>query len=63
MKGPKEWMRATVIMSGLSKDRVIDSVEIATSHHAEAKRAIKPVKDYEVDNVSKKDPSYYCFIY
>ena len=49
------WMdEATVIMSGLSKDRVIDSVEIATSHHAEAKRAIKPVKDYEADNVSKK---------
>ena len=51
---PEGMDEATVIMSGLSKARVIDSVEIATSHHAEAKRAIKPVKDYEADNVSKK---------
>jgi UDP-N-acetylglucosamine 2-epimerase (non-hydrolysing) len=45
---------ATVIMSGLSKTRVLDSVEIATTHNLEAKRAINPVKDYEADNVSKK---------
>ena len=51
---PEGMDEATVIMSGLSKARVIDSVEIATCHHAEAKRAIKPVKDYEADNVSKK---------
>ena len=51
---PEGMDEATVIMSGLSKARVIDSVEIATSHHAEAKRVIKPVKDYEADNVSKK---------
>ena len=51
---PEGMDEATVIMSGLSKARVLDSVEIATSHHAEAKRAIKPVKDYEADNVSKK---------
>ena len=44
----------TVIMSGLSKTRVMDSVEIATSHNSETVRAIKPVKDYEADNVSKK---------
>ena len=51
---PEGMDETTVIMSGLSKVRVIDSVEIATSHHAEAKRTIKPVKDYEADNVSKK---------
>ena len=51
---PEGMDETTVIMSGLSKARVIESVEIATSHHAEATRAIKPVKDYEVDNVSKK---------
>ncbi len=51
---PEGMDETTVIMSGLSKVRVIDSVEIATSHQAEAKRAIKPVKDYEADNVSKK---------
>jgi UDP-N-acetylglucosamine 2-epimerase (non-hydrolysing) len=51
---PEGMDEATVIMSGLSKSRVMDSVEIATSHHAEDKRTIKPVKDYEADNVSKK---------
>lgn len=51
---PEGMDETTVIMSGLSKSRVIDSVEIATSHNSEAIRAIKPVKDYEADNVSKK---------
>jgi len=51
---PEGMDETTVIMSGLSKIRVIDSVEIATSHNAEAGRTIKPVKDYEADNVSKK---------
>ena len=51
---PEGMDETTVIMSGLKKSRVIESVEIATSHNAEVKRAIKPVKDYEADNVSKK---------
>ena len=51
---PEGMDETTVIMSGLRKDRIIDSVEIATSHNAEVDRVIKPVKDYEVDNVSKK---------
>ena len=51
---PEGMDEATVIMSGLNKERVIDSVEIATSHHSRSHRLIKPVKDYEADNVSKK---------
>ena len=51
---PEGMDETTVIMSGLRKDRIIDSVEIATSHNAEVDRVIKPVKDYEADNVSKK---------
>jgi len=51
---PEGMDETTVIMSGLSRSRVLESVEIATIHHAEAIRAIKPVKDYEADNVSKK---------
>ena len=51
---PEGMDETIVIMSGLSKTRVIDSVEIATSHNSETVRAIKPVKDYEADNVSKK---------
>lgn len=51
---PEGMDEATVIMSGLSKARVLDSVKIATTHNLEVKRAIKPVRDYEADNVSKK---------
>ena len=51
---PEGMDETTVIMSGLNKSRVIDAVEVATSHGSLNYRAIKPVKDYEVDNVSKK---------
>lgn len=45
---------SSVIMSGLNYKRVIEAIEIATFHNSQDFRAIKPVKDYEVDNVSKK---------
>ena len=51
---PEGMDETTVLMSGLNKARVIESVKIATMHNAEQERAIKPVKDYEADNVSKK---------
>ena len=51
---PEGMDETTVIMSGLNKNRVIDAVEVATTHNSLNYRAIKPVKDYEVDNVSKK---------
>ena len=40
-------------MSGLNKDRIIESIEVVTKQHRES-RALKIVKDYNVDNVSKK---------
>ena len=51
---PEGMDEATVIMSGLNKSRVLDAVEVSTKHNASNNRVIKPVKDYEVDNVSKK---------
>ena len=51
---PEGMDETTVIMSGLNESRVVESVQIATSHNSEVNRAIKPVKDYEADNVSKK---------
>ena len=51
---PEGMDETTVLMSGLNKERVIDSVEIATRHNAIIDRAIKPVQDYKPDNVSKK---------
>ncbi len=51
---PEGMDETTVIMSGLSKKRVIEAVEVATLHNSDEVRLIKPVKDYEADNVSKK---------
>jgi UDP-N-acetylglucosamine 2-epimerase (non-hydrolysing) len=51
---PEGMDETTVIMSGLNKDRVIHAVDVATTHNSQDVRVIKPVKDYEVDNVSKK---------
>jgi UDP-N-acetylglucosamine 2-epimerase (non-hydrolysing) len=51
---PEGMDETTVIMSGLNKTRVIDAVEVATAHNSQDVRVIKPVKDYEADNVSKK---------
>ncbi|MDB9924134.1 UDP-N-acetylglucosamine 2-epimerase (non-hydrolyzing) [Planktomarina sp.] len=51
---PEGMDEATVIMSGLNKTRIIEAVDIATQHNSQANRVIKPVKDYEADNVSKK---------
>ena len=45
---------SSVIMSGLNKIRVMHAVEVATAHNLNDVRVIKPVHDYEVDNVSKK---------
>jgi len=51
---PEGMDETTVIMSGLNKTRVIDAVEVATAHNSQDIRVIRPVKDYEADNVSKK---------
>ena len=51
---PEGMDESTVIMSGLDKTRVMHAVEVATAHNSKSVRAIKPVQDYEVDNVSKK---------
>ena len=51
---PEGMDETTVIMSGLNKNRGIEAVEVATAHNSNDKRLIKPVKDYEADNVSKK---------
>jgi len=50
---PEGMDEGTLIMSGLNKDRIIESIEIVTSQHRE-KRTMKIVSDYDVDNVSMK---------
>ena len=51
---PEGMDEGTLIMSGLNKDRVIESIEVITKQHDRNKRQMKIVADYNVDNVSKK---------
>lgn len=51
---PEGMDEGTLIMSGLNKDRVIESIEVITKQHDRNKRQMKIVTDYNVDNVSKK---------
>jgi UDP-N-acetylglucosamine 2-epimerase (non-hydrolysing) len=51
---PEGMDESSVIMSGLNKIRVMHAVELATAHNLNDVRVIKSVRDYEVDNVSKK---------
>ena len=43
----------TLIMSGLNKERILESIEVVTKQHSDD-RVMKIVSDYNVDNVSKK---------
>lgn len=51
---PEGMDEGTLIMTGLKKDRVIESIEVITEQFQENPSAIKRVGDYEADNVSKK---------
>ena len=50
---PEGMDEGTLIMSGLNKERIIESIEVVTSQHRED-RITKIVSDYDVDNVSMK---------
>ena len=50
---PEGMDEGTLIMSGLKKDRVVESIRIVTQQYRK-ERAMNIVKDYDVDNVSKK---------
>lgn len=45
---------ATLVMSGLKKDRVIQAINMVTAQHKDGVRSFAIVPDYDVDNVSKK---------
>ncbi len=51
---PEGMDKGTVIMSGLKKDRVINSINIVVSQFLEDERVIPPVPDYESKVVSKQ---------
>lgn len=45
---------ATLVMSGLKKDRVLQAINMVTAQHKDGLRNFAIVPDYDVDNVSKK---------
>jgi UDP-N-acetylglucosamine 2-epimerase (non-hydrolysing) len=51
---PEGMDEGTLIMSGLTWDRVIQSIDIMTTNNNSEKRKIKIVSDYDTNNVSKK---------
>jgi len=51
---PEGMDEASVIMTGLSKERILNSIDVVTIHFAEGVDTIHSIPDYEVDNVSKK---------
>lgn len=51
---PEGMDEGTLIMSGLRKDCVLDSIDVVTSQYTENKDSIHSIPDYAADNVSKK---------
>lgn len=51
---PEGMDEGTLIMSGLKKERILESINIIVKQHSKEKRITKLVSDYNVDNFSKK---------
>ena len=51
---PEGMDEGTLIMSGLSKARVLEAVKVVTSQHDRTRRVFSTVKDYQAGPVSKK---------
>ena len=51
---PEGMDEGVLIMTGLKKERVIESIEVVTSQFKENPNVVQAVADYKADNVSKK---------
>lgn len=51
---PEGMDEGTLIMTGLVTNRILESIDIVTTHHKENENIIKTILDYETENVSKK---------
>lgn len=51
---PEGMDEGTLIMSGLEKDRILESIDIVVGQYEENKHSLRIVQDYDTDNVSKK---------
>jgi UDP-N-acetylglucosamine 2-epimerase (non-hydrolysing) len=51
---PEGMDEATLVMSGLGRDRILQAVELVTTQHADHPGGLRLVEDYEPSNVSRK---------
>lgn len=51
---PEGMDEGTLIMCGLKKERILQSIDVVVSQYSRENRMMKIVKDYDVDNFSKK---------
>lgn len=51
---PEGMDEGTLIMTGLNKERILNSIDIVTSQYTEKTDIIRTIPDYEPENVSKK---------
>ncbi len=51
---PEGMDEGTLIMTGLESGRILDAIEVVVSQFNENPTAIRPIPDYDADNVSKK---------
>ena len=51
---PEGMDEGTLIMCGLKSDRIVESIDIVTTHYSKNQRQFRLVQDYDSDNVSKK---------
>jgi UDP-N-acetylglucosamine 2-epimerase (non-hydrolysing) len=51
---PEGMDEGTLIMCGLNAERVLQAIDIVTSHHSRNQRSFKLVHDYDTESVSKK---------
>ena len=51
---PEGMDEGTLIMCGLRAERILQSIDIVTSHHSKSERPFKLINDYDTENVSKK---------
>lgn len=51
---PEGMDEASVIMTGLKKETILNAIDVVTAHYNEGVDTIHPIGDYSSDNVSKK---------
>ena len=51
---PEGMDEASIVMTGLKIDTILNAIEVVTAHSKLGKNTIQPIRDYSTNNVSKK---------